>query len=179
MKQLLYFTSVLLLLSSCSTLDNIDYLVHKAEPEYKMKLIEGTTYTAEVPYLTYNRRIEYDRQFEYWNQLRKKPIYNMSELELAEFNNYRNIFENPIAYDSTGFISVSFDETYATKNKLELKNIYYWDYSNGRFLVPFLPFFNEQHKRNQCVNRAIEACYKNNMNQVVISPTLNHFKLYK
>jgi hypothetical protein len=85
---------------------------------------------------------------------------------------------NTLVKDSAIVIKVSFDKTRSNEN-LKLESIYYWDYSNFRFLVPFLPLFNEYHKRNQCVNKAIESCIKNNMDAVVICPSLNHFKLYK
>jgi len=162
MKQLLYFTSVLLLLSSCSTLDSVDSLVRKADTTYCVNRSSDGFYTAKVPMRTLVKRNE-------MYKIRKAMESQNSEPTILE-----SIFE----FDSVGFINISFEEQLIKNNSIP-EFIYYWDYSNARFLVPFLPFGNEEHKRNQCVNRAIEACYKSDMSTVVISPTLNHFKLYK
>ena len=156
MKQFFFLLSSLLLLNSCSTLESIDSLAKKSDPKYKLKYLNGSTYVASVPFASKSNLDE------------RKKITNEFDYPYSE----------PLVFDSIGFINVSFDEqTTKTNSKLEL--IYTWDYSNCRFLVPFLPFGNGIHKRNQCVNRAIEACYKSNMNAVVISPTLNHFRLYR
>ena len=183
MKQFIYLFSVLFLISSCSTLNSIDNLVEHSNKQYKLKKIGNSNYVASVPMISKERK--------------KKLInfYYTKEQELIpliqeRIRTYRTSFnENEIIsfvishyelkeYDTTGVINILFDEP-TIKDSSTLEYIYYWDYSNFRFLVPLLPFFNEKHKRNQCVNRAIENCYGNYMDKVIISPTLNHFKLYR
>jgi hypothetical protein len=179
MKQLICLTSILIVLSSCSSLNSINSLVNKSDIKYKVEYSNDLTYVASVPFLSKSKLDERQRVIREFDDLLIKSYSTV--LSDEERNKYSILYREqyqPIVFDSTGFIKVSFDER-LIDNSAKLEYIYFWDYSNIRFLVPFLSFGNEIHKINQCVNKAIEVCYKNHMNSVVIAPTLNHFKLYK
>ena len=191
MKQFIYLFSVLLLISSCSTLDSVNSLVRKADPKYKLKYIDNSTFVASVPMISKTKFESLQTKQEEYNKVSDEltflKTYNTDLGKISriiELRKEKKKLQNEIdefsliEYDSIAYIHLSFDERSLSEETI-LKYIYYWDYSNFRFLVPLLPFFNEEHKRNQCVNRAIEACYTSRSSSVVISPTLNHFKLYR
>jgi hypothetical protein len=179
MKQLIYLTSILIVLSSCSSLNSIDSLVNKSDPKYNVKYSNDLTYVATVPFLSKSKLDERERVIREFDDLLIKSY--STALNDEERNSYYLLYREkskPVIFDSIGVIKVSFDER-LIDSSTKLDYIYFWDYSNIRFLVPFLSLGNEIHKRNQCVNKAIEVCYKNHMHNVVITPTLNHFRLYK
>ncbi|MFZ4707174.1 MAG: hypothetical protein ACOYMF_14310 [Bacteroidales bacterium] len=55
---------------------------------------------------------------------------------------------------------------------------FWWDYSNWRVLVPFLPMFNRWHLYNQCVNKAMDKCLQYTCDGVIIAGDYSTFKLF-
>jgi hypothetical protein len=184
MLRFIYFIIWILIFSSCSTIDSVESLVNKVNPIYNIKSNGNASYLASVPLMTESKRNEIIKFYKSSNiidySLSDNQIFSTFMKQSKDFIETVDIeyVDNLKKFDSLGYINIIFDERKISTNS-KLEYIYFWDYSNFRFLVPLLPLFNEYHKRNQCVNRAIESCYKNNMNTVVITPTLNHFKLYK
>ncbi len=166
-------------------------------PIYNIKPNGKSGYLVSLPIMSNTRRIEITKYIKSNYISRDSEIYTdtvlFSEAQIKSFisqiksiisasslnsHSYMKYLNNITKPDSASIIQISFDDRSIDMNS-KLEYIYFWNYSNFRFLVPLLPFFNEKHKRNQCVNRAIEACFKNKMDGVLIYPTLNHFKLYK
>ena len=175
MKQSIYLLSLLFIISSCSTLDNFDDITKRADAKYKIMPNGKASYIATVPAISITKKhliSTYAKDYSY----NLSDSINENQKIMWYLNSLTDMNEDAL-FDSIGTIHVYFDERNLNPNS-KIEAFYYWDYSNIRFLVPFLLFGNEEHKRNQCVNRAIEACYRNNMDAVVISPTLHHFKLY-
>ena len=52
MKQLICLTSILIVLSSCSSLNSIESLVKKSDPQYKVEYLNDSTHVASVPFLS-------------------------------------------------------------------------------------------------------------------------------
>lgn len=144
--------------------------------------IDGSIYVYSIKVMSNSRKAELIHYLKeiYTDAVLFSDAQIKSFISMLSLNNYgdMNYLNNITKPDSASIIQISFDDRSIDMNS-KLEYIYFWNYSNFRFLVPLLPFFNEKHKRNQCVNRAIEACFKNKMDGVLIYPTLNHFKLYK
>ncbi len=73
-------------------------------------------------------------------------------------------------------IIISFNEKLLNVN-YDVKTIYQWDYFNWRFLGILLPIGNSAHIKNQCINRAIDACLAFGASGAIIEPNLFTYKL--
>jgi hypothetical protein len=172
------FTSALLIsLISCSTTDKIHELVAKSYYSQNiMPTNNSGIYSVSVKVPSYSNTKRRQSALDSLAALRKLLYKKPDEVRI--FYRLNGEVQKKLPLDSTKNIYLSFDVNIPNIS-YEVKAIHFWDYSNYRFLVPFLTLGNEIHKRNQCVNRAIEVCNKNNIDGIIISPTLNHFILFK
>lgn len=173
MKNILKFF-LLCVLTSCSVTYKPEYLIEISGRKYQ-KDTSGDFFILDQPCISQKLIKEREEKIKLKNEILKEPATNRDGMKLFLLNTEINSqkYKTP---DSSRQIILSFKDELDNIN-YSVNYIHYWDYSNYRVFVPFLTLFNEIHKRNQCINRAFEACSKQNMDGVIISPTLNHYKL--
>ena len=168
---------IVFILSSCSETILIQNLIDRPTVKYEIKKTEYS-YVVKIPCY---KLATLDSINEKKQSLRQKLKDNYrgesSDYDPTTSEMNAKILEE-FKKDSIKQLYIYFAEP---KEKFDVIAIHYWDYSNVRFLVPFLPFFNNEHKKNQCINRALEAAIieSDDIDGVIISDNLFTSRLFK
>ncbi len=150
---------------------------YKLRPEPNNETPEYYTYAA--PGFTKANSIKYRKLTTTLDSINKR-LSRSSDKAQEYFENSSSILQNQISQipkDSTYNYIVSFTDNMKGINYSVVRT-YWWDYSNWRFMIPFLGYFNRWHNFNQCVNRGMAKCLKYNCDGVIIAGDYSTFKLF-
>jgi hypothetical protein len=103
----------------------------------------------------------------------------LSNEELTRYNVISNQLNDPkfMQYDSSKAFRIYFNEQIPGL-KYEVIAVNYWNYTNARFLFPFLLLGNRVHLRNQCVNKAMKVCIKMGADGIIMNSNLSASKIF-
>lgn len=185
MKYLLLMALCLALFTSCHVNRSTIQMTQHERVKYKLQPVPDTeepdyfTYTA----MGFNKASgeKYNELLAQLNKFDDEAVRAKSQEDKEFYSNSRLLIlsqMNELPKDSTINYIVSFQD-YIPGINYTIVRTYWWDYSNIRFLVPFLDLFDRWHNYNQCVNRAVEKCMKYNCDGVIIAGDYSTFKLFR
>lgn len=110
---------------------------------------------------------------------KKMKVSVLSNQELTKYNEIIDQLNDPkyTQYDSSKVYRIYFNEQIPGL-KYEVIAVNYWNYSNVRFLFPFLLLGNRVHLRNQCINRAMRVCVKMEADGIIMNSNLSASKIF-
>jgi len=184
MKKIFSTFILLVFLCSCSktifVADIVESNEYMSKDSFKYEYSNGY-YTCKSKTYSKNKRLLIDSFKSDFENLDAKllkngvlNIYETKKLNAAKINLEDSKFCN---YDATKTIIVSFNEQLPNLN-YKIISVHHWDYSNARFLIPFLTLGNRQHLINQCINRAVQEAGLTGADGVIINANLSSSKLF-
>lgn len=185
MKKLLLLFACLIVMAGCNVNRTTIQLTQHKGVKYKLQAVPDEKNADYFVYTSigYNNEnsVKMEQYFAELEKLNQMETGVMSQSDKDFCENSRNILKTQIENlpkDSTRNFIVSFQDYIPNVNYTIVRS-YWWDYSNFRFLVPFLPFFDRWHNYNQCVNKAVKKCLQYNCDGVIIAGDYSTFKLFK
>ena len=106
MKQLIYFTSVLLVLSSCSTLVSIESLIRKSDPKYNITKDENSVFHTKGYCFSKSRGEEFKLKYDEYINLSTKLGLTGNDEDLFSPLPMFNLFEGGVHTDKETGMSV-------------------------------------------------------------------------
>lgn len=178
---------LLILFCSCSKTIMVNDIIKRneirANYQYKYDNHKGFYICKTKSYSLYKRTLIDSFTKDFTSLDKKDWKGTLTPEEKKRYNEAKSKLENPkfLEFDSSKNLIVSFDGQIQNLNYSTFA-IHYWDYSNFRFIIPFLMLGNRIHLINKCVNKAIVIAEKNGADGVIINSDLyssRHFKIIK